>query len=130
LFPKDDAVTAMLPEIPLVDLRGRALPHLAEEFPDLVDTIFAAANRRYTRGGIAVADALSRAWIRRNETPYAGDVAEIARRIGRPGVHMLNLSSNGSAPVPSPRTRPGAACGFCARSTGPCRRSGARWWPR
>lgn len=85
-------MTATMPEIPLVDLRGRALPHLADDYPDLVDAIFAAAHRRYTRGGVAVADALSRAWLGRNGTPYAGDVAEIARRIGRPGVHMLNLS--------------------------------------
>lgn len=85
-------MTAMLPDIPLVDLRGRALPHLADDYPDLVEAIFAAAHRRYTRGGIAVADAFSRAWLGRNETPYAGEVAEVARRIGRPGVHMLNLS--------------------------------------
>jgi hypothetical protein len=95
----------MLPDIPLIDLRGRATPHLVEACPAMVDDLLAAANGHYTRAGIAVADVISHAWLARNGTPYAFEIGEIARRLGRPGAHMLNLSfewSCTSAATPDP----------------------------
>ncbi|MEQ8708785.1 MAG: hypothetical protein RIC36_07320 [Rhodospirillales bacterium] len=81
-----------LPDIPLIDLRSRSTPHMVEAFPALIDDILETATRHYSRPGIQIADAISRHWLARCNTPYKYEIAEIARRVARPGATMLNLS--------------------------------------
>ena len=81
-----------LPDIPLIDLRSRSTPHMVEVCPALIDDILYSATRHYSRPGIQIADMISRRWLARCDTPYKYEIAEIARRIARPGATMLNLS--------------------------------------
>ncbi len=81
-----------LPDIPLIDLRSRSTPHMVEACPALIDDILHSATRHYSRPGIQIADMISRRWLARCDTPYKYEIAEIARRIARPGATMLNLS--------------------------------------
>tara|TARA_R110002110_G_scaffold91964_17_gene239313 strand:+ start:5632 stop:6615 length:984 start_codon:yes stop_codon:yes gene_type:complete len=81
-----------LPDIPLIDLRSRSTPHMVEACPALIDDILETATRHYTRPGIQIADVISRHWLARCNTPYKYEIAEIARRVARPGATMLNLS--------------------------------------
>ena len=57
-----------------------------------VAAILNLARRQYTPAGLAIGDALSRRWLARNPTPLAAEIAAVARVVGRPGAHLLNLS--------------------------------------
>ncbi len=54
--------------------------------------LLASARRTYTPLGMRSSDHLSRAWARRVVSPYAGEVAEVDRALGRPGAFLLNYS--------------------------------------
>jgi hypothetical protein len=82
----------VLPEIPHIDLRGRALPELVDLYPEQIDRLIETATRRYTAAGISAADLISRYWLARCDNPYTPEIEEVARRVGRPGAAMLNLS--------------------------------------
>jgi hypothetical protein len=81
---------AALPAIPLHHVAGPGdLPRLE---PERLAALIAAAERRYPRAGIALADRLSRRWLERTANPYLDEIAAVAATLGRPGAHFLNLS--------------------------------------
>src|SRR5687768_16100231 len=81
-----------LPAIPLIDARAGGTASAAAALPDHLEKLLAAARRHYTRPGLALGDALSCRWLRRNANPYLPEIAAIARHLGTPGAHVLNLS--------------------------------------
>jgi len=60
--------------------------------PERLALRLAGARRTYTPFEVRLADARSRAWSARSESPYAGAVAEVGRATGRPGAFLLNCS--------------------------------------
>jgi hypothetical protein len=80
--------------IPLLDARAEAFPAAATAAArrDDVEAILAIARRRHTAVGLRLGDALSRHWLARNATPLGPEIAAVARQIGQPGAHLLNLS--------------------------------------
>lgn len=129
-MPPNAPTPAALPAIPLHRVAGPGdLPRLE---PERLAALIGAAERRYPRAGIALADRLSRRWLERTANPYFDEIAAVAATLGRPGAHFLNLSyewactcsvgptadgraarltrvldwlSRGSAPASSPRVR-------------------------
>ncbi len=85
--------TGALPEIPVIEALGPApaLELMADDAARL-DHLAQAARARYGLGLIVTADRLSRRWVVRNTSPYGGEIAEIARRMGAPGGWFLNAS--------------------------------------
>ena len=82
----------ILPSIPMIRLGREGFPELVSRFPDRLATVLRAARRSYTIPAIALADRLSRHWAQRHGRAEAAEIAEVARRVGRPGAWMLNLS--------------------------------------
>jgi len=81
-----------LPAIPLIDA-GRDGPNaLAVAAPDRLARIMAISEKRYGRVALALGDRISRRWLERTANPYLGEIAAVARMVGRPGAHLLNLS--------------------------------------
>lgn len=83
-----------LRRIPLLDARAETHPAAATAAARHADVqaILAIARRRHTAAGLRLGDALSRRWLARNATPLGAEIAAVARQIGRPGAHLLNLS--------------------------------------
>ena len=82
--------TAPLPTIPLCAVAGPLdLLHME---PARLAALIGAAERHYPSSGIALADRLSRHWLERSENPYLPEIGEVARALGRPGAHFLNMS--------------------------------------
>lgn len=78
------------PEIPLHDVAAPA--DLLRLEPARLSALIAAAERRYPRAGIALADRLSRRWLERSANPYLAEIEGVATVLGRPGAHFLNMS--------------------------------------
>jgi len=85
-------MSSPLPAIPVLDAPGPAGAALYAADPDRAARLLARARRRYSRVGLALTDARSRAWLTRSASPYAAEVDAIAARLGTPGAHLLNLS--------------------------------------
>lgn len=73
--------------------------------PDRLATIISIARRHYGRIALRMGDSATRQWLTRNRNPYAGEIAEVARRVAVPGAYLLNLSyewscTTGTAPDP------------------------------
>lgn len=83
---------ALLPEIPLIDLDRRGTPALLEAAPDRAQALREIGERHYSRLGLRFGDAVGRAWLRRNATPYRDEIEAVAARLGVPGGVALNLS--------------------------------------
>jgi hypothetical protein len=87
---KPQAPEAVLPEIPLHAVAGPGdLLHLE---PARLAALISAAERRYPRSAIALADGLSRRWLERSANPYLEEIGRVAAALGRPGAHFLNMS--------------------------------------
>jgi hypothetical protein len=87
-------MTAPLPVLPLHDLGDEisaALALMTLERARL-DALVDIARRHYTPPFVAIADRLSKRWLARNSSPYRGEIAAIARMLGRPGGYFLNVS--------------------------------------
>jgi hypothetical protein len=84
-----------LPQIPVVDLGAAGLERLAALAPEKVQLMSAAGRDLVTGPLLALMDWRSRAWLGRNVTPYAREVAGIAALAipGVRGIHALNLST-------------------------------------
>ena len=84
------ATGTALPAIPLHEVATVGdLLHLE---PGRLAALVAAAERRYPRPAIALADRLSKRWLRASANPYLEEIEAVAERLGRPGAHFLNLS--------------------------------------
>jgi hypothetical protein len=84
----------LLPAIPIFDLRAEARPSLAamRAAPVRTEALWRWARGHYTPVGLAVADRLSRYWLRRNANPLSDEIEAIAAALPGPGGHALNLS--------------------------------------
>lgn len=81
------------PVVPFHDLGTGGAAALLQADRERADRLLDIAERRYLgRLPIRIADRLSRDWLARAGNPYLGEIDEIARQLGRPGAHMLNLS--------------------------------------
>jgi hypothetical protein len=81
-----------LPVIPLIDAGRDGPTALAAAAPDHLARIMAISEKRYGRVALALGDRISRGWLERTANPYLTEIAAVARAIGRPGAHLLNLS--------------------------------------
>ncbi len=83
-----------LRRIPLLDARAAPFPAAATAATQAAEVaaILAIARQRHTALGLRLGDALSRRWLARNATPLGAEIAAVARQIGQPGAHLLNLS--------------------------------------
>jgi hypothetical protein len=79
-------------EIPLIEAGRRGAAALVDAMPREAAALLATALGahpllpRVARLG----DAVSRRWLERHRNPYRTEIDEIARRLGRPGVYLLN----------------------------------------
>ncbi len=84
----------MLPAIPVFDLRAETQPSLAamRAAPVRAESLWLWARRHYSPAGLALADRLSRHWLRRNNNPLCDEIDLIATALPGPGAYALNLS--------------------------------------
>src|SRR5262245_5379911 len=85
-------VTDLLPEIPLIEVGALPALDLIRAEPARTAALIAAARRRYTRIGIALADRASRLWLERAGNPYLAEIRAVAGAVGARGAYLLNLS--------------------------------------
>ena len=84
--------TSSLIRIPLIDVgRNGAIALLAATRPR-AEALLALARRRYGRVALRCGDTVSRAWLRRNPSPYRHEIEAVAARLGTAGAVMLNMS--------------------------------------
>ena len=81
-----------LPAIPFVDAGRKGALAVLEAEPERANDLLLSGRRYYGAAALAIGDALSRRWLRRAANPYAGEIANIAERVGIPGSCLLNLS--------------------------------------
>ncbi|MFO1128953.1 MAG: hypothetical protein U1E66_11050 [Rhodospirillales bacterium] len=81
-----------LATIPLIDVGSEGPPALVAQAPLQLDRLLRGCQRHYGVIVLRAGDAISRRWLDRSKNPYRGEIYTIARRIGRPGPTMLNLS--------------------------------------
>ncbi len=86
--------TRPLVPIPVFDADPAQEPAVAalNAEPDRFALLLAQARRSYTPVGLHLADARSRHWASRSESPYAAAVGAVAQAMGRPGAYLLNYS--------------------------------------
>jgi hypothetical protein len=81
-----------LPDIPLIDIGRHGPAALVDAARPTAEALLAIAQRRYGRVALRCGDAVSRAWLRRTDNPYAREIEHLAGRLGTPGCIMLNMS--------------------------------------
>lgn len=86
------AVSAALPEIPLIDAGADWPLETLERERGRVDALLDAGAGRLPTSAIRIADAVSRRWLVRHRSPQLAEIDRIAERLGRPGAHYLNVS--------------------------------------
>jgi hypothetical protein len=96
-----------LAPIPLVDCPAGISPARASARaePERLALLIRQAGRLYTRPGLRLADARTRAWASGIASPYAAEIRDLAADLGRPGAFLLNYSyewgcTAGAAPGP------------------------------
>jgi hypothetical protein len=83
---------AALPEIPVIDIGSGGPLALVRGARPQAEALLAAARRRFTAPLVRAADWRGRRWLARAGNPYLPEIDAIARALGRPGAHALNLS--------------------------------------
>ena len=81
----------MLPAIPVHDVGADFGFATVVMEPVRVNQLLAEAAHGLPRGGLVLADKISRAWLAGNAHPYLGEIDRIARQIRRPGGHFFNV---------------------------------------
>ena len=81
-----------LPEIPLVELGGGGTAALVDAERARADALVDIGRRDYGAAMFSLGESLSRRWLVKTDNPYLDELDDVARRIGRPGVYLLNLS--------------------------------------
>ena len=81
-----------LADIPLFDIAQGDRTDLLTTAKPRADALLQIARRRYTPLALRFGDAISRAWLERNSTPYMREIHALAARAGDCGGYMLNCS--------------------------------------
>lgn len=81
-----------LPEIPVLEV-GRRWPLETLDLETVrAHALLDEATTGYPRAGLRLADAISRRWLTRSQSPYLDEIHQIAVRLGRPGAYYFNVS--------------------------------------
>ena len=86
------APTGTLASIPLIDLGTDGLTTLPDRAPAQLAQVLDACQRHYGRVALTIGDRVTQRWLQARHNPYRSEITDIARRIGRVGAVMLNLS--------------------------------------
>lgn len=81
-----------LPTVPEFDIASGGALALARAAPQVAQAQIDDAERRFTRLGVHLADALSRRWLAASASTLQAEIADVADEVGRPGAYLLNLS--------------------------------------
>ncbi len=81
-----------LPAIPLVELGGGGMAALVDAERARADALLDIGRRDYGAALFTLGEALSRRWLDKTDNPYLAELDDIAARIGRRGIYLLNLS--------------------------------------
>ncbi len=89
----DLASTPLLREIPILDVGRRGALGLYEAAAVETGLLLASAMGGHFWLGLGgvLGDRLSRLWLKRRSNPFYGEIAAVARALGRPGVYLLNI---------------------------------------
>jgi hypothetical protein len=79
-------------EVPFTDSSGLSPEDILASFKPQASALMDIAENQYTKFGLKIGDKLSRIWLEKSKNPYLGEIDNVAKRMGRPGVHMLNMS--------------------------------------
>jgi len=83
---------APLPEIPVIDIGAGGPLALVRRARPQAEALMAAAWDQFTGPVVLAADWRGRRWLARAGNPHLPEIDAIARELGRPGAHGLNLS--------------------------------------
>jgi hypothetical protein len=88
-----DDSSSMKREIPILDVGRRGAVGLYEAAAADAAALIASAMGGHVALEIGgrLGDRLSRLWLKRRSNPFYGEIATVARAIGRPGVYLLNI---------------------------------------
>ena len=91
-MPPDPLPPDSLPPVPVLEVPPtlRAAVFSAHAEPARLALLVASARRTYTPLGLRLADARTRVWAARLDSPYAAEVAAVEREMARPGAYLLN----------------------------------------
>ena len=81
-----------LPPVPEVAIGTGGAPALFAASTEAGQAQIDDACRRFTRLGVALADARSRTWLERANSPCLEEIEAVAQAAGRPGAWLLNCS--------------------------------------
>jgi hypothetical protein len=81
-----------LPEIPLYDCDEGGAERLLDQAAAGARRLAALAKKSYTPPVVSFLDWRSRQWLEKNDSPYVGEIDNIAARLPGAGVHGLNAS--------------------------------------
>ena len=81
-----------LPEIPVFDIGAGGPLELVRQARPQAEALADAARNQFTAALVRAADWRGRRWLARAGNPYLAEIDAIARALGRPGTHGLNLS--------------------------------------
>lgn len=81
-----------LTTIPIIDARGGGTAHIARAAPAQLHDLLRGARRLVTSPLLGLGDRVSRRWLRRNATPYLGEIDAIAALLPGTGAYALNAS--------------------------------------
>jgi hypothetical protein len=81
-----------LPEIPVIDIGAGGPLELVRRARPQALALLEAAHRQFTAPLVRAADWRGRRWLARAGNPHLAEIDAIARALGRPGAHGLNLS--------------------------------------
>lgn len=86
------ATDAVLPSIPIIDVRCGGAPDLARVAEDQLHDLFGRCRRAFTTPVLGIADRVSQNWLRRSANPYLSDIDEISSLLPGKGAYALNTS--------------------------------------
>jgi len=86
------SAAAALPAIPVFDIGAAGPLALVQQARPQAEALLAAARAQFTGPLVRLLDWRGRRWLARAANPYLPELDAIARAIGQPGAHGLNLS--------------------------------------
>ncbi len=85
-------MSEVLPEIPVFDVGANYPVELARLVGGRGYELLAVATKGVPKPALRVADAVSRRWLERNQSPYLEEIRYLAEKSREPGLYYLNVS--------------------------------------